>query len=332
MPRLIQNTLKPLYEMSKFRGIDNLATDDLRLEPGFVRVAENVDIDSEMMIRRRKGVLLQLVSGNAHSGWSNEDKLCFLVLNGDLVQLNTDWTTTLIFPNVGPSHMNFFQLGERVFFSNLIKNGYIQDGVAHAFPANVRTDRQRMVGGELIEYHPPRLYVAQGDIIYRSVAANPFEMDIKRDFIYLGGPITMIKGVNGPRGENGIYVSAGGKCAYLSDLEPSLEKAKYKPLLDVPALLGSSVSIERYDLGKGLEGKVCIFGTCIGMFMGLPGGFVKDLTSEHYAITDIEEGFSFIKYHMGYRQYVFVGQAPAGVGLINLNAVDLPDTAAITAH
>jgi len=111
-------------------------------------------------------------------------------------------------------------------------------------------------------------------------------------------------------------VSGGGKCAYLSNLEPSLEGANYKPLLDVPALPGSAVKIGRMDIGRigGLEGDCVVWSTCIGIFMGFAGGYVKDLTSEHYAVLDIEEGFSYIKYHMGYRQYVFMGQAPAEIG------------------
>jgi hypothetical protein len=333
MPRLIQNTLQPLYEMKKIKGMDNLATDDLRLDPGFVRVAENVDIDSELMARRRRGILRKLVSGVGHSGWSDEAKLCLLVLDNNLTQLNTsDWTTTIILAAVGPSKMNFFKIGERVFFSNLLMNGYIQDGVVHGFPIDTRAERERMVGGDLIEYHPPRLYVAQDQFIVRSVAGNPFEMDIERDHLDLGGNYTMLIGVNGPAGEDGLYVSGGGKCMYVDNLEPNLENAKYKTLLDVPALRGSAVAIERMDLGKGLVGRCCVWSTSIGIFMGLPGGYVKDLTSEHYGVLDIEEGFSYVKYHMGYRQYVFVGQAAAGAGLINLNVVDPLDTASMAIH
>ncbi len=319
MPRLIQNTLQPLYEMKKIKGIDNLTTDDLRLDTGFVRVAENIDIDNEMMARRRKGILRQIVNGNGHSGWSDEDRLCFLVLNDDLVRLNTDWTTTILLSKVGPSRMNFTKLGERIFFSNLLVNGYIENGVAHAFPAEVRTGRQRMVGGELIEFIGTRLYSAQDGFIFRSVAGNPFEMDLERDHIYIGGPVTMMIGVNGPGRADGLYVSGGGKCAFLSNLEPSLEGATHKPLLDVPALPGSAVAIEKLDMGnglmgRGLVGRGCIWSTVIGIFMGFAGGYVKDLTSEHYGVLDIERGVASIKYHMGYRQYVFMGQAQAGLG------------------
>lgn len=313
MPRLIQNTLQPLYEIKKIKGVDNLCTDDLRLDPGFVRIANNVDIDSEMMARRRKGVLRVLLNGNAHSGWSDEDKLCFVVLNNNLVQINTDWTTTTLLVAVGPTKMNFVKVGDRVFFSNRLVVGYIQNSVAHGFPSTVRTDRQIMVGGELIEYHDACLYAAQDQFIFRSIAGDPFEMDLEKNSINVGGPTTMMIGVNGPGGETGLYVSSGGKCIYLSNLMPDLYEAKWKYLLDVPALLGSAVPIERMDMGRGLVGRCVIWSTIIGIFMGFPGGYVKDLTSEHYAVMDIEEGASLVKWHAGYRQYIFMGQAPAEV-------------------
>jgi hypothetical protein len=312
MPRLIQDTLKPLIEFKKFKGIDNLCTDDLRLDPGFVRVANNIDIDSEMMARRRKGVLDKVVNGSAHSLWSDEDKLCFGVIANDLVQINTDWSTSLILATVGPTKMNFLKIGERVFFSNRIVTGYILDKVAYAFPEDVRPQRQRMVGGELIEYLNARFYAAQDDTIYRSVAGNPMEMDLENNFIVVGGPVTMLMGVGSDHLHiHGLYVSAGGKCIYLSNLEPDLVEAHYKLILDVPALPGSAVAIERMALGKDVIGRCCVWSTVIGIFMGLPGGKVRDLTSDHYAVMDIEEGASLIKWHNGYRQYIFMGQEAA---------------------
>jgi hypothetical protein len=332
MPRLIQNTLQPLYELKKQRGVDNLCTDDLRLEEGFVRVADNVDIDSEQMARRRKGILTQLQSGACHSGWSDEDSLCFLVLNGDLIQLKTDWTTKTLVQSVGISHMEFVPLGSRVFFSNRTVTGYIENGVAYGFPDTARQDRQKMIGGKLLDFCNARLYSCDDNFIYRSISGNPFEMDLKRDHIYLGGAYTMLKSVNRPGGEVGLYVSGGGKCYYLDELEPSLEATRCRTILDVPALPGSAVAIERMDIGRigGLEGRCCIFSTVIGIFMGFAGGFVKDCTSEHYAVLDIEEGYSYIKWHLGYRQYVFMGQVAPGIGLTNLQAVEEIDIASIS--
>ncbi len=317
MPRLVQNTLTPLWEMKKIKGIDNVASDDLRLEPGFVRVCENVDISDAFLGERRNGVLQRILDGVGHSGWTDGNKLCFLVLDNDLVQLHTNWSITTLITGVGSSPMNFLKADERVFFSNLIMCGYIQNGTAYAFPEEeIRTGRQRMVGGSLIEFIGIRFYVAQNGFIYRSVAQNPFEMDIARDFIYLGGPITMMKGVNGPGGEIGLYVSAEQRCVYLSNLEPSLEGAHYKNMLDVPALPGSAVSLERYDLGRGggAVGKACIWSTVEGIYLGLVGGLVKDLTSKHYQVNGIVDGYAFIRDLAGYRQYIYLGYAGTGEG------------------
>jgi hypothetical protein len=323
MPKqLAQETLIPLWELKKIKGIDNLATDDLRVPPGFVRAADNVDIDSEDMSHRRKGILEEIFNGFWHSLWSDEGNLCFGVRNGDLVRINKDWTLDILLSSVGYSHMNFVKVVDRVFLSNRLVVGYflISDGVVHAFPESPRSLRQRMVGAEIIEYFNGRLYAVQDGTAFHSVAYSPMEIDLKANFQPMGGPVTMFHAV-----EDGIYASAAEKTffmGYEGETELGQPKFKYKPLLDVPAHKGSPCLIERLDLGKeistshtshrGLVGKAVIFSTSIGIFIGLKQGFVVDCTSDHYASLDVEEGCSLVKWHNGYRQYVFLGQAPPG--------------------
>jgi hypothetical protein len=321
MPRpLGQETLIPLYELKKIKGIDNLATDDLRVPPGFVRAADNIDIDSEDMAHRRKGVLQELFNGYWHSFWSDEGDLAFGVRNGDLVRLNKNWTLDILLTDVGYSKMNFVKVVDRVFFSNRDVVGYIliSDGRAHAFPETTRPLRERMIGGELIEYYNGRLWSIQDDLLFHSIAGSPMEMNPENNFQQIGGPVNMFKAV-----EDGIYASAAEKVFFMygdGGEEPPV--FKYKPLLDVPALRGSPVIIERLDLGtkgvpsthRGLIGKAVIFSTNIGIFLGLKGGLVLDCTSNNYAVLDVEEGCSLVKWHNGYRQYIFLGQAPAEIG------------------
>jgi len=321
MPRLIQDTLIPLWELKKIKGIDNVATDDLRVPPGFVRSADNLDIDTEAMGHRRKGILEEIFNGFWHSLWSDEGDLCFGVRNGDLVRLKKDWTLDTVLDDVGYSKMNFVKVVDRVFFSNREKVGYIltSDGQAHGFPEPTRSLRQRMVGGELIEYFNGRLYAIQDRVAFHSVAYSPMEMDLKGNLIPMGGPVTMYHSV-----EDGIYCSAAEKIFFMSydgETELGQPKFKYKPLLDVPAKKGSPCIIERLDLGKeistshrGLAGRAVIFSTGIGIFLGLKGGYVVDCTSDHYAVLDVQEGCSLVKWHGGYRQYIFLGQAPAEIG------------------
>jgi len=214
--------------------------------------------------------------------------------------------------------MSFVKVGDRVFFSNRVVVGYIKDSEAHGFPSNTRPLREVMVGGELLEYFDSRLYAAQDGMILRSVAGNPFEMDLKRDFIMLGGPITMMVGVNGPAGSSGMYVSGGGKCAFLSNLDPILADANYKKLLDVPAIPGSAVKLSRMDIGKmtpQVAGECVIFSTKIGIYMGFPGAYLKDLTSKHYAVKDIQAlADAFV-----YRLLVYLDALAAHIFLLDQN-------------
>lgn len=318
----MQNTLTPIWKMEKLKGIDNVTKDDLRLETGFVRVCENVNIDDEFMVERRDGVLRKIVSGNAHSGWSDGNR-CYLVLDDDLVELFTNWTYLTLVSDVGPSRMRFERVGSIVFWSNLKYAGYIQESEAYPFPSSIRLNRATMAGGDLIEHHSGRLYVAQDGFIYRSLGGDPFEIDLEKDFMYLGGLITMMLGVNGPHGENGLYTSSAGHCQYITNLEPNLESAVWKTVLNEEAIPGSSVAIEEMDLGRGggLMGRCAIWATKRGIYMGMPGGQVKDLTSKHYHLLDIVDGHSLI-YDRGYRQYIFSGYAEPGYGVVNLGVTE----------
>jgi hypothetical protein len=309
MPRLLQERLEPLLEFKKIKGVDNLTEDNTRLPPGFFRVCSNVDIDSEEMAHRRKGILQLLISGASHSLWSDEGSLCFAVVNGNLVQINTDWTLTTLLNQVGASWINYVKVVDRVFFGNLTLVGYIKDANAYAFPEPTRIERQKMVGGELIEFYNGAFWAAQGGVIYSSIPGRPFETDRKKLFLPVGGPITMLKAV-----DDGLYVSAGDKVAFFQG--PNILSLKYHHKLDVPALRGSPLTIERLDLGSkgvpmthhGLVGKAILFHTSIGVFMGLKGGYVKDCTSDHYAEYDLVEGSSVMKWYNGYRQYVYMGR------------------------
>jgi hypothetical protein len=286
-----------------------------------VRAADNIDIDSEDMGHRRVGILRELYNGYWHSFWSDEGDLALGIRNGDLVQLNKDRTLTTLLVSVGYSKMNFVKVVDRVFFSNRMVVGYflISDGQAYACPEPTRSLRQRMIGGDLIEYFNGRLYAIQDNTAFHSIAYSPMEMNLKDNFISMGGPITMFHSV-----EDGIYASAAEKVFFMDyQGETALGQPdfKYKPLLDVPALRGSPCIIERLDLGReiasshrGLVGRAVIFSTNIGIFLGLKGGYVLDCTSDHYAVLDVEQGCSLVKWHNGYRQFIFLGQAPAEIG------------------
>jgi hypothetical protein len=90
-------------------------------------------------------------------------------------------------------------------------------------------------------------------------------------------------------------------------------KSKEVEVVGAPIVPGSGVTINKLNL-KGVEiGKAVLFHTEIGAFLGLPDGRTIDLTSAHYAVQDVEEGMALIRWNNGYRQYIFMAQAPAEI-------------------
>ncbi len=302
--------LRQLVEFKNWKGIDNVTTEDARVRPGFVRVLRNANIDSEGMLHLREGILSKIVSGDCHSLWSDGGDNCFCILDENIVKLNSDWTTTILLHDIGKSRMNFVKVDQRILFSSLSIAGYIEGGVAYASSEIDRTVagndyKERMVGGELIEYFNGRLYATQDDVLYFSDPYNPMVMDLRKNFIPLiSGPFTMLKAV-----VDGLYVSAGDRCIFLGGADPF--ESFYRTILDVPAKKGSATVLEGWDLGKGVIGKMVIWSTEDGIYMGLPGGAVKDLTSDHYVVEDeTTEGCALVKWNNGYQQYVFLGESP----------------------
>jgi hypothetical protein len=319
----MQERLIPLVEYRVFHGLDNQTRDDMRLKPGYLRVATNVDIDEEDMAHRREGILRQIAAGSWSSLWTDGGSICLGVKNGSLTQINLDWSTTTLL-SVGTSPMAYVKIDDRVFYSNgpsLV--GYIKDGATHAFPEPDRSLRQKMVGGSLLEYYNGRLYAAQGNVIYCSVAYSPMEMDLKRNFMYLGGPITMMNAV-----KDGLYISAGSHVSFHHGSD--LFEMKYVELLDVPAHRGSAQVVERLKHTAGSlkdqeRGKCVIFSTPIGIFMGEEGGVLRDLTGDHYAVEEAEEGASTIRWYGNYRQFLYAIRIPSqDVGATGSDVLPMP--------
>ena len=83
--------VEPWMDFRNFLGVNNVA-DPLRIPVGkggyFLEVGENIDIDNEKMMHRRKG-FESILSGDVHSLWSN-GKYCFFVkgfISRDLLKI-----------------------------------------------------------------------------------------------------------------------------------------------------------------------------------------------------------------------------------------------------
>jgi hypothetical protein len=302
--------LVPFLELKSFLGIDNV-TDPAKVKvgknAGFLVSAENVDIDDEKMVHRRKGYD-PVFPGEVHSLWSNGG-ICFFVQGPELKRLLLDYTATTILnggTQVNGSRMEFVEGGGKIFFCNSSIIGYIENGVSHPFPEPEITFKKRMVGGHLLEWFNSRLYAAQDDKIFYSDAAAPMRMDTRKNFIPFEGRLTMMKAV-----ADGMYVSAGENIFFLKGLDaPDFVQFKVG---DSPAYFGSAIKVEGEDVGPGILGTVVIWLSDDGLFMGLPGGQVKNL-NPNYVPEDMGQSAAIYRDDIGFGQYLCISQLVGGYG------------------
>jgi hypothetical protein len=310
-----------IIEYKDFLGISN-AKDLTRIPKGYLLRAVNFDADVEMMLHRRRGFKKFLPLGS-HSGWSNEF-VCFFVSNGDLYQLFNDWTYSVILTGVGNNRMEYIDINGIVYFTNNQIIGYIQDGVAYAFPEVNQTYKTRMVGGQLFDFFNSRLYTAQDDTIFFSDAGRPMVMDTRHNFIQLSGRIRMLKSV-----VDGFYVSAGEHVFFMKEhIKPTTghggddpPKWRFIPIIDVPCFEGMAIKIEGEKISPKIEAKVIIWPGGEGCFLGKPGGEFERLTGRNLFLDGVSHGTGVFLvralhggFSPGYPQYLGIYNLLPGFG------------------
>lgn len=305
--------VEPWIDFRNYLGVNNMA-DPLRIPVGkggaYLEVGENIDIDDEKMIHRRKGFNPEY-SGNIHSLWSN-GKVCFFCEGIYLKRLFEDYSTeTPLLSILNPEEkMNFIESDGTIYFSNRSIVGYIEDGQPHPFPNPNLRFKKRMVGGHLIEFYNSRLYAAQGQKVFFSDATHPMRMDTRKNFLQFSGWITMLKGV-----KDGLYVGAGDDVWFLLGDDPLLDGGfLYDKVTDSKVIEGSAISVEGEDVGPGLLGKTALWASEDGIYLGLPGGQVKEVTKGSYAVKDGEKGTAIYKWDRGFGQYLCLYEKAEGAG------------------
>lgn len=282
-----------LYDLQGIKGVCN-ATDAAKIPPGFLFQAGNVDIDDEFMAHRRKGYS-SVLSADVHSLWA-QGTLALFVQDGVLKRLWKDYTLSTLLLNVGPNRMEYVEGADKVFFSNNEIVGYFKNDAVHAFPEVDQDFKKKMVGGHLIEWFNSRLYSAQDNLIFFSDAGVPMVMDKRRNFISETGRITMMKSVT-----DGMYVSTGNETFFYPGLDP-LEFGRIK-VAGSAAIEGSALRIDSEDINPGSIGSVVAWTSEEGVFIGSPGGAVKNITWQHYGFDAAPLGAALYRAD-GFGQYL----------------------------
>lgn len=290
--------LSPTLRFSRFKGINNV-DDPIRLHEGnkvsgltSLVEAENVDIDSERMLSRRKGRLAPTVAGNIYSIWSNENEdICLYMEGGGLRQLFSDDTNQGIGGGWGIGLLaSYVEINDIVVISTTHKIGYFKDGRLYDNFDNFRSPLRNLrpaiphpigksdpVPGHLVEIFQNRLLVASGSNIFFSDAMMIYDFDRHENYHQFHGVISMMKAVS-----DGVYVSDSKNTYFLAGGD--FQKAQLKIVADYMAFGDTAIEIEGEELGlEGYSGKVIMWASEKGICVGAEGGRFANITKLVYS-------------------------------------------------
>lgn len=112
--------------LTGFKGINNVGSPDNTPEL-FLKKAINVNIDKTGNISKRKGYT-KVLDGVITSLWASENGLgCYGTLNSDLVQINEDYSITILQEDIGSNQISFEEIDGIIYYSSINTNGIIFD-------------------------------------------------------------------------------------------------------------------------------------------------------------------------------------------------------------
>jgi len=296
------STSVPFKTFRGFKGINNVE-DSLRLADTDLAEAVNVDIDDTGMVTTKKGKTL-ILAGDYRWIWSN-GIICLGIRGDDLVSIAPGFTSyTTLMTGVGKFRMEYTQAKNRVYFTNSVIIGYVENAQAHLLPAPTEAFMVPMPPGDFIRYAFGRLWVALGPRLYPSDPLSLNEMDARLAPKQFGGSISMLEFV-----KNGMYAATDDATYFISGTNPDemIEDARklLAPYGAIPRL-SSQVAGEFIVEGKNIKGTVVFWGSDHGICMGTDDGEFINLTAQQYEISGgVSAGASLFRInHKGAAQVI----------------------------
>jgi len=293
----------PVTLLQGSTGLDNLtAAVRLKLDEktGLAGLAEavNVYIDDTGRVIRRRGKDL-VVAGRFHSAFCK---------GGDAftVQERTvDAAIMQLVPGDVPvgvrsglskfQHMGWAQVGIKIYYSNGMQNGYLENGLSFDWPiqphVGAPTTRQFSgppLGSDL-EWFGGRMYIVDGRFVFYSEPFAVGKYDLARCFYSYGTDVKMIKSV-----KTGIFISDSERTYFIAGLEPG--KTEQIKVLDCPAHAHSAAVdlIDADSFGLQNVGLCAVWSCDQGLCLGTPSGEVLVVTQHKLDYPKGSKGASLI--------------------------------------
>jgi hypothetical protein len=283
--------------LEKCTGLNNLV-DPVRLDydprsgVAQLAMAVNVDVDNTGRISRRKGYA-QLRNDNCHSVWASEDgRDVFFVSGTALYRLGIGLEKIGLRSGLVPDlRMSFCKpAGEEVYYSNgidcgkIVGNGsFVWMGQAYVGPELIWEVSVNPPVGSLLDSLGGYLLIAQDDVLWYSMPFAYSWYVLSRDRVQFESPVRMLKALS-----KGVWIGTAEGVWWLGGTEPG--KWTRELMADDVAIEGTGVVTDGGLVDKGTPGRVAIWASPAGIFMGNDGGQVVNLTKDSFELWDAPRG------------------------------------------
>ena len=131
---------KPVITVQGFKGINNRLTPE-REPPGYLRTADNINIDSSGSAAKRQGYTLK-DHGHYTSIWASDNGLgCYAVKDGDLVSISPDYVVTTLLSGYLIDKVSFEEVDGVIYLISDEFSGRIVRGELKGFGVTQQTSQ-----------------------------------------------------------------------------------------------------------------------------------------------------------------------------------------------
>lgn len=309
--------------LQAFLGLKNVVNRE-RLGPQDLAQAVNIDIDDVGQPRMRAGYRKRH-NGAFHSLYSAPWEHPIITLgvhDGNLVQINDDYSLRLIQTGAGSAPVCYVQVGDLVYYTGDNISGKINMLTGERSDwggpdrwlspvinptATLNPIRGKLLGkppsATSMAYFNGRIYMAQGNVLWATELYLYEYVDKTKTFIQFEHDITLLAPVI-----DGIFI---GTTAALYFLSGTFGKMRRQDIQKEGVLPGSAVFVPTDKVDQQISNAntskyAVLFMTAAGACVGFAGGGIHNLTQDRVEFPDAASAASLYRHEDGVARYIAV--------------------------
>ena len=263
----------------------------------YLNYAVNVDITDGGKILRRRGYTATTHTDSAHSIYAYNGK-GYCVLGTDLYMLDQGLNKYGVRHNFSSRRVRYQGVGDKVYYSNGVLNGYIKAGVSHPWQPDSYVGPDEDVEGLKITAPPVgrhlalykgRMFISENNVLWYTAPFWYDGLNRATDFIPFRATIIMVLTL-----DNALLVGTEEEVFIISGATP--DEFSIRTLLRKRVIEDTGVAAEGLGVKEStIPGKTAVFTTQEGIYAVTNSGELFDITGNRLILPDSVSGSAYIK-------------------------------------